>query len=147
MIRRADYATPLFPQKLALTSLTSGGRSVGIVRSRIQATEFILLFCLVAPQLYSRGWVDHFPDPLLLSKSGSAENRIRDLCIFSQEPWPYEDHLNNIYAPYPSRSLTEVLWRSRAVVRLSATSPVFAEPLSVLVAVSQCFERNRYGNE
>jgi hypothetical protein len=33
-IRRADYATPLYPQKLALTSPTSGGRSVGMVRSR-----------------------------------------------------------------------------------------------------------------
>jgi hypothetical protein len=29
-----------YPQKLALTSPTSGGRSVSIVRSRIQATEF-----------------------------------------------------------------------------------------------------------
>jgi hypothetical protein len=29
----------LYPQKLALTSPTSGGRSVGIVRSRIKATE------------------------------------------------------------------------------------------------------------
>jgi hypothetical protein len=30
----------LYPQSLALTSSTSGGRSVGIVRSRTQATEF-----------------------------------------------------------------------------------------------------------
>jgi hypothetical protein len=30
----------LHPQKLALTSLTSGVRSVGIVRSHAQATEF-----------------------------------------------------------------------------------------------------------
>jgi hypothetical protein len=30
----------LYPQTLALTSPTSGGRSVGIVRSRTQATEF-----------------------------------------------------------------------------------------------------------
>jgi hypothetical protein len=30
----------LDPQKLALTSPTNGGRSVGIVRSRIQTTEF-----------------------------------------------------------------------------------------------------------
>jgi hypothetical protein len=29
---------PLYPQKLALTSPTNGGRSVGVVRSRIQAT-------------------------------------------------------------------------------------------------------------
>jgi hypothetical protein len=32
----------LYPQKLALTLPTSGGRSVGIVCSRIQATEFFL---------------------------------------------------------------------------------------------------------
>jgi hypothetical protein len=29
----------VYPQKLELTSPTSGGRSVGIVRSRTQATE------------------------------------------------------------------------------------------------------------
>jgi hypothetical protein len=32
----------LYPQKLALTSQTSGGRSVGIVRSRTQATKFVV---------------------------------------------------------------------------------------------------------
>jgi hypothetical protein len=32
----------LYPQKLALTSLTRGGRSVGIVRLRTIATEFFL---------------------------------------------------------------------------------------------------------
>jgi hypothetical protein len=35
--------TPLYPQKLALTSPTSGGRSVGIVRLRTKATEFFLM--------------------------------------------------------------------------------------------------------
>jgi hypothetical protein len=34
----------LYPQKFALTSLASGGRSVGIVRSKTKATEFALLF-------------------------------------------------------------------------------------------------------
>jgi hypothetical protein len=34
----------LYPQKLALTWPTSGGRSVGIFRSRIQATEFSFSF-------------------------------------------------------------------------------------------------------
>jgi hypothetical protein len=34
-------------------------------------------FFQVAPQLYSRGWVDHVPDPLLLRKSGIAANRTR----------------------------------------------------------------------
>ena len=37
--RCADHVTPLFPQKLALTSPTSGGRSVDIVRVRTKATE------------------------------------------------------------------------------------------------------------
>ena len=37
--RCADHVTPLYPQKLALTSPTGGGRSVGIVRSRTKATE------------------------------------------------------------------------------------------------------------
>jgi hypothetical protein len=46
-IRRADYATPLYPQKLALTSPTSVGRSVGIVRSQTQATEFVCLFSIL----------------------------------------------------------------------------------------------------
>jgi hypothetical protein len=34
----------LYPQNLALTSPTSGCRSVGIVRSRTKATEFFVLF-------------------------------------------------------------------------------------------------------
>jgi hypothetical protein len=34
-------------------------------------------FFQVAPQLYSRGWVDPVPDPLLLRKPGSAGNRTR----------------------------------------------------------------------
>jgi hypothetical protein len=34
----------LYQQKLALTSPTSGGRSVVIVRSRTQAMEFVFLF-------------------------------------------------------------------------------------------------------
>jgi hypothetical protein len=36
-----------YPQKLALNSPTSGGRSVGIVRSLTQVTEFFLTSALV----------------------------------------------------------------------------------------------------
>jgi len=39
--RCADHVTPLYPQKLALTSPTGGSRSVGIVRVRTKATEFV----------------------------------------------------------------------------------------------------------
>jgi hypothetical protein len=34
-------------------------------------------FFQLAPHLYSRGWADPVPDPLLLRKSGCAGNRIR----------------------------------------------------------------------
>jgi hypothetical protein len=34
-------ATSLYPQKLAPTSLTSGDRSVGVIRSRTKATELV----------------------------------------------------------------------------------------------------------
>jgi hypothetical protein len=42
--RRDQLSLPrdtFYPQKFALTSPTSGGRSVGIVRSRTQATESV----------------------------------------------------------------------------------------------------------
>ena len=42
--RCADHVTPLYPQKLALTSPTGGGRPVGIVRSRTKTTEFSLVY-------------------------------------------------------------------------------------------------------
>jgi len=42
--RCADHVTPLYPQKLALTSPTGGGRSVGIVCVRTKATEFSLAY-------------------------------------------------------------------------------------------------------
>jgi hypothetical protein len=40
----------LYPQKLAITSPTSGGRSVGIVRSRYQTMEFVCLFFYLVTQ-------------------------------------------------------------------------------------------------
>jgi len=42
--RCADHVTPLYPQNLALTSPTGGGRSVGVVRSRTKATEFSFIY-------------------------------------------------------------------------------------------------------
>jgi hypothetical protein len=48
-----------------------------------------LLFYQVAPQLYSRGWVDPVPDPLLFF-SGSAGNRNPSLRICSQGLWPLD---------------------------------------------------------
>jgi hypothetical protein len=47
-ICHAGHVAPLHPQKLPITSPTSGGRSVGIVRSRTQAMELVTLyFCKI----------------------------------------------------------------------------------------------------
>ena len=58
--RCADHVTPLYPQKLALTSPTGGGRSVGIVRSRTKATEFFSsVFFLFEPK-FERVYRRHY---------------------------------------------------------------------------------------
>jgi hypothetical protein len=41
--RRADHAITLSPLKLAITSPTSGGLSVGVARSRTKATELLFI--------------------------------------------------------------------------------------------------------
>jgi hypothetical protein len=46
-IRHADHVAPSIRKKLALTSLTSGGRSVGRVRLRTEAMEFLLLLLFI----------------------------------------------------------------------------------------------------
>ena len=45
--RCPDHVTPLYPQKLALTSPTGGGHSVGIVRVRTKAMELYEMKFLV----------------------------------------------------------------------------------------------------
>jgi hypothetical protein len=45
-IRHAHHVAP-YQQTLELTSPTSGGRSIRIVRSRTQATEVFLLLALL----------------------------------------------------------------------------------------------------
>jgi hypothetical protein len=55
----------LYPQKLALTSPTRGGRWVGIVRSRTRATEFVPFISEYAVQTYVRSegskWLNMIP--------------------------------------------------------------------------------------
>jgi hypothetical protein len=53
-IRCADHATPLYPQKLALTSPTSGGRSDGIVRLRAKDMELLLFIIITTSAAYHR---------------------------------------------------------------------------------------------
>jgi len=59
----ADHVTPLYPQKLALTSPTGGGRSVGIVRVRTKATELRPRFDVQLPRsqvMHKTGHVSGF---------------------------------------------------------------------------------------
>ena len=62
--RCADHVTPLYPQKLVLTSPTGGGRSVGIVRVRTKATEFFFLIfhnnsnCIYELYICACEWMD-----------------------------------------------------------------------------------------
>jgi hypothetical protein len=64
---------------------------VSVMNSYSRILDFLdwslYFFFQVALQLYSRGWVDPVPYPLLLRKSGSAESN-PDLRIFSQVLWP-----------------------------------------------------------
>jgi hypothetical protein len=56
------------------------GRNLGFLdRSRY-------FFFQLALQLYSRGWVDPIPDPLLLIESGSAGNRTRTSGSVARNP-------------------------------------------------------------
>jgi hypothetical protein len=59
------------------------GRILGFIdRSRY--------FFQLAPQLYSRAWVDPVPDPLLLRKSGSTGNRTWTSGSATRNSWPLD---------------------------------------------------------
>src|SRR5215510_15471742 len=60
--RCADHVTSLYPQKLALTSPTGGGRSVGIVRSRTKATEFFIHNGMEPLKLKPKPTIRHDPE-------------------------------------------------------------------------------------
>ena len=70
--RCADHVTPLYPQKLALTSPTDGGRSVGIVRVRTKATEFSFSFMV---RVYAALVLTVFEIEFLLKGSQSTADK------------------------------------------------------------------------
>jgi hypothetical protein len=68
--------------KLVPTSVDRWCHVVGVTDPYGRILGFLdrsrhFFFLQVAPQLYSRGWVDPVPDPQLLRKSGSAGNQTR----------------------------------------------------------------------
>jgi hypothetical protein len=59
ILSRTAHATHLYPQKLAVTSPTSGGRSVGIVRSRTKAAELVSYTVSRTPQTWDQPVARH----------------------------------------------------------------------------------------
>jgi hypothetical protein len=53
-IRFADHATPIYQQKLALTSPTSGGRSVGIFCLRLQPRSLVISLCYICTHTHTQ---------------------------------------------------------------------------------------------
>jgi hypothetical protein len=88
-------------------------------------------FFQIAPQLYSWGWVDAVPDPLLLGKYGIAENRTRDLTLRSILP----STLAMRYQQYSS-------WRTRDKV-ISMCSWIGRNTDHVLSPTHEFIERNQ----
>jgi hypothetical protein len=70
-IRHADHMAPSIRKKLAISSPTSGGRSVGIVRSRTQTMEFVCLIFSVPHYNYSPP--EHGPSQMLTSGFDSVK--------------------------------------------------------------------------
>jgi hypothetical protein len=70
-------------------------------------------FFQVAPQLYSRGWVDPVPDPLLLRKSGSTGNRTRTSGSVARN-WPLDHRGSQILIMGNLQSIK--LWRLKTAL-------------------------------
>jgi hypothetical protein len=91
----------LFPQKLALTSLSNGGRSVGIVRSRTKTIEFSLFLFdgtvvgLARRPLLTRRKIPstHFCYRLSKPQGHSAVGRIKRIEKFSDHMWNWTHDL------------------------------------------------------
>jgi hypothetical protein len=102
LVRKQTISTERLPHvgEVSATFADSGCRVVGATDPHGRIFGFLdrsrYYFFQVAPQLYSRGWVDPVPDPLLLRKSGSAGNRTWDLWICNQEIWPL-DHRGGLF--------------------------------------------------
>jgi hypothetical protein len=96
------------------------------------------VFFQVVPQLYSRDWVDLLPDPILLRKSGRAENRTRTSGSVARN-WPL-DHRGGLRNSRRSRksSYTDLL----QIVQLWKRDVREGEPWSVSRSAG-CLDKNR----
>jgi hypothetical protein len=84
----ANYTDRRLSAKLVLTFADGRCRVVSATDPHCRILSLLgrsrYFFFQVAPQLYSRGWVDPVPGPLHLRKSGSARNRSRSSVTVSR---------------------------------------------------------------
>jgi hypothetical protein len=86
----------LYPQKLALTSPTSGNRSVGIVRSRTQAKKFSLVSVYLQ---YKRSVCKYLIVRTHLLGLGSYSYRVQQLLLGSHsKDHPWWDHVSRPFS-------------------------------------------------
>jgi hypothetical protein len=88
----------LYPQKLAIISPTSGGRSVGIVRSQTQTMEFVYLF-----YAFMQASVGTYPS-VNMYQPGSAD-RAYSSTVMSTFRYCYKLRLRGVILPLPHTSL------------------------------------------
>jgi hypothetical protein len=72
--RNVVFSSTLYPQKLAITSPTSGGRSVGIVRSRTQTMEVGCLFVFVFSSVWNSDRWTESRNPVILGVIHHCQN-------------------------------------------------------------------------
>jgi hypothetical protein len=89
------YATPFYPQKLAPTSPTRCDRSVGIVRSRTQATELhsetLRFYKVLSKDSFSVNRSAHQnrdPTPFIQYSRPCCTRTIQTIYPWHQRPWP-----------------------------------------------------------
>jgi len=136
--------TPLYPQKLALTSPTGGGRSVGMVRSRTKATEFSLVTLVgfiirtyhdarsPESQISVRIFIDYriplFPNTLTFPEStmlhqdnvtvGLSEKHVPQIYLQVQNTLFVLINRNKIFSFYSSLSSNSILSYDVSICRL-----------------------------
>jgi hypothetical protein len=98
--RCTDHATPLYQQKLALASRTSGGRSVGIVRLLTESHGVCCLFYFVAIQFVSSGFA------LLVGMWSESWEQCKGAVSKHPVAWRMFDHI-----PGASVSVPEHTWQ------------------------------------
>jgi hypothetical protein len=81
---RTDHVTPLYPQKLELTSPTSASPSVGIVRLQTEATEFSLAFVTWSAMNMTTGSFLTYNFRWIVLGRVNQESKLGDCAIISQ---------------------------------------------------------------